>query len=204
MMGLILSGCGSAAPPTVPDATIPAQSPPLLSAAFDQQLARLEKANIAYDTPDNLQLGEPRIIKLLLSTQRSIPEIQATFETPEQTEGAEIEVSSRMRARLTGGGFIIQPLTEADRYISGVTETKWLWEISPIRTGIQTMRLTLEALIRVGDTETFQPIETYDRLIDVRVDEILKPLKEAKITFEPPEVVQFNEPSEVILRRYRQ
>ena len=162
-------------------------------AAVDREIARLEKANIAFNNPDNLQLGESSTIQLLLSTQESIPGLQGQIEAPGPTEGAEIKVSSTMRASLTGSGFLIRPISKEVQPITGYEKTEWQWEIIPNRTGVQRLRLTLSALISVEGTERDRFIKTFDRDIDVRVDEILKPLREAKVTFDPPKAVQLGE-----------
>jgi hypothetical protein len=106
-----------------------------------------------------------------------------------------------MRASLTGSGFLIETITEEIQPVSGVENTEWRWEIIPNKTGVQRLRLTLSALISVADTERERFIKTFDRDIEVRVDEILKPLREAKVTFDPPKAVQLGKslPVEVLV-----
>jgi hypothetical protein len=147
-------------------------------------------ANVAFNTPDNLQLGESSTIQLLLSTHESIPRLQDQIEAPGPVEGAEVKVSSTVKASLTGSGFLIEPIAEEVQPVSGSENTEWQWEIIPKKTGVQRLRLTLSALISVEGTERQRFIETFSRDIEVQVDKILKPLKEAKMTFDPPNVVQ--------------
>jgi hypothetical protein len=130
-------------------------------------------------------------IQLLLSTRESIPRLQGQVEAPGPVEGAEVKVSSTVKASLTGSGFLIEPIAEEIQPVSGAENTEWQWEIIPKRTGVQRLRLTLSALITVEGTERQRFIETFSRDIEVRVDKILKPLKEAKMIFDPPNVVQF-------------
>jgi hypothetical protein len=208
MAALFLPSCGAAATPeptlaltATPAAAEPNATTTRILVAVDQELARLEKANIAFNTPANLQLGERRTIQLLLSTQKSIEELRRQIEPPGPTEGAEIKVSAVMRASLTGSGFLIETITEEIQPVSGVENTEWRWEIIPKKTGVQRLRLTLSALISVAGTERERFIKTFDRDIEVRVDEILKPLREAKVTFDPPKAVRLGKslPVEVLV-----
>jgi hypothetical protein len=163
--------------------------------SVNRELARLEKANMAFNTPDNLQLGESSTIQLLLSTREPRSTLEGRIEAPGPVEGAQVKVSSTVKASLTGSGFLIEPIAEEVQPVSGFADTEWQWEIIPKRTGIQSLRLTLSALISVEGIERERFIETFSRDIEVRVDKILKPLKEAEIIFDPPKTVEFGESS---------
>jgi hypothetical protein len=140
------SGGGLAPPSATPE--------PSVLAAIDQELARLERACIAFNTPDRLQLGEASIIQLLLSTEQSIPRLREQIEVPGLPEGAEIKVSAVMKASLSAPGFEVQPITEEIQPVSGLENTEWRWEIIPNKVGIQSLHLALSAVIYVADDPT--------------------------------------------------
>jgi hypothetical protein len=197
----LIGGCGAPDSYDRPGGQAIAPEPTQASilAPVDQEVARLEKANIAFSVPDTLQLGESSTIQLLLSTQESIPELRDQIDPPGPTEGAEIEVSAVMKANLSGPGFLISPISGETQLVSGSKNTKWLWEIIPKNTGLQTLNLTLNALISYKGVEREYFIESFAKDIPVSVTGVLKPLKEAEINFDPPEAVELDKQSIVKL-----
>jgi hypothetical protein len=75
------------------------------TSVIDKIVSRLESANIAFNTPDNMMLGESVTIELVLSPKESIEELQKMINMEGQVEGYEVKISNEMEARLSGTTF---------------------------------------------------------------------------------------------------
>jgi hypothetical protein len=157
---------------------------------------------IAFNTPRSLPLGKEATIKVRVSTRKSIPELKRMINAVGEIVGEEIEVHKVMDASLTGtpGSFRIEPVTEEVQVVRTITDNEWRWTVIPLKIGVQRLNLTLSGVISVENTQAYVPHEVFNRDIEIRVDEILKPLKEAEIIFDLPANVQIGEPSIVELR----
>lgn len=148
----------------------PAESPELSpNDAVKQILDSLERARIAFNTPEAMTIGETTTIQLLLSLEHSAEELEKSITSTGAREAHEIGVSDRMLARLTGSGFSITANTPEEQAISSTGTTKWSWDVRPTSPGVQTLHLSLTALIDVGGHGTQHTIDTFDKKIDVNV-----------------------------------
>jgi hypothetical protein len=154
---------GDMAPPPPP--TLPST----LLAAIDRILENLELANIAFNAPATLQLGNSAVVQLLLSTQKSIEELQNMITATGEKEGARIRVSNQMEARLSGLGFKIETVTPEVQAVSATNVTEWKWEIEPTEPGSQRLHLTLSAQLHVEGQRVPRTIRTFERTIEVHV-----------------------------------
>lgn len=155
-----------------------APSEPSISAiaTLDRLIGKLEVGNIVFNTPDIMQLDQSEEIELLLSPTKSIEELQSELRSKKDIESATIKITDQMEAHLSGRGFAIeliipnQPRTQA---ISSSRTTKWLWNVTPTRTGTQTLYLTLWIHIKVNDRKIEYKIEyivkTFERYITVEI-----------------------------------
>ena len=86
----------------------PPAPPSTLLAAIDRLLENLELANIAFNAPATLQAGSSAVVQLLLSTQKSIEELQdiitATGERGSPYTSFEPNGGSLVRIRLQNRG----------------------------------------------------------------------------------------------------
>lgn len=135
----------------------------------DQIVNDLEWGNIAFNTPQKVRLEEPTIIELVLSTTQSIEELQSSLEYQEKFESAEIRISNRMEANLSGTGFKIEALIPQEQAISRSQTTRWKWEITPTQDGSQNLSLTLSAIINVSGRDAPFVIQTFNKKIEVEV-----------------------------------
>jgi Divergent InlB B-repeat domain len=168
-------------PPTVappPDPTPPPSPPtpepeprpsPSEFGAIDRIIARLPRANAAFNAPTALALGESAVVQLRLSAQKSIRELKEEITALGEKEGANFKVSDRMEARLTGLGFEIEAVTPETQGVSGQDVTEWKWEIEPTETGTQRLHLTLTALIEVDGEASPRTVRTFERMLVVDV-----------------------------------
>lgn len=73
-----------------------------VESAWNRIRERLRPANIAYNTPERMRLGESVAVELELSPSMSVEALKARIDEPGKTEGARILVSEYMVASLTG------------------------------------------------------------------------------------------------------
>ncbi|MFM2002748.1 MAG: hypothetical protein RI963_2174 [Planctomycetota bacterium] len=137
--------------------------------AIDEILASLEWGNIAFNTPQSMNLGDTAIIQLVLGLDTEIEDLKQKIEAKGEKEGASIRVSDRMEARLSGPNFAITAIAPEIQPVSKSESTNWEWEVKPQGQGHQNLHLTLSALIEVDGTSTLKLIRTFSRDIEVEV-----------------------------------
>ncbi|KJJ83236.1 ornithine cyclodeaminase [Candidatus Omnitrophus magneticus] len=135
----------------------------------DKIIGSLEFGNIAFNTPNAMQLDKPGMIKLLLSMRSSIEELKKEIELEGDKDGDKVLISNRMSASLTGTNFKITAITPELQAVTGSGNTEWKWEITPLKSGGQFLYLTLTALFFVEGKETPRTIRTFDKWIKVEV-----------------------------------
>jgi hypothetical protein len=144
-----------------------ATSPEFLTSV--DKLYRRRRANIAFNTPRELNLKQEAQIKLLLDTRKSTEELKRQISELGEKEGATIEISNRMQARLTGSSFSITAITPEVQAVSDNDSTIWKWEVKPLESGSHTLHLTLSMMLKVDGESTERTVESFDRSIDVNV-----------------------------------
>lgn len=147
-------------------------SPHLL---VDQILESLDWGNIAFNLPLSMGLQETTLIELLVGLRQPMKELSYELEQKmppdEQIEikGARIRVSNRMEARLTGTGFQITEITPEMQAVGAREVTEWKWQVKAILPGMQSLHLTLAAILSIDGNETPRAIRTFDKKIEVKV-----------------------------------
>ncbi|HEV7240996.1 MAG TPA: protein kinase [Thermoanaerobaculia bacterium] len=120
-------------------------------------------ANIAFNTPEQINLDEHRVIKLLLDVQIPATQLERQLHEPGKTETATIKISDSVEARLTGAAFDIRPITPELQAVSAAETTEWQWEVTPKQDGKHRLFLT------VNNIQRKRSIRTFDRIIEVQV-----------------------------------
>lgn len=163
----------TAAPAQVAKAPAPPPPPPAPQgdplALVDQFLASMHSANVAFNSPQTLNLSETANIQLLLSLKKSIEELRREIASSGPTEGASVKVANRMEARLTGPNFQITAITTEEQAIGANDTVEWKWEIKPLATGTHNLHLTLTAIFNIDGATTRRSIRTFDKTIEVEV-----------------------------------
>ena len=76
----------------------------------DEALTQLRSANVAFNTPDRARVGKQFIIEAKLSTKLTQKEVKVSIEEAGKVEAADLKVSDRMVATLSGGSaFDVSP-----------------------------------------------------------------------------------------------
>jgi hypothetical protein len=140
-----------------------------VSKQIDRTIKGLPWANIAFNTPTTLSLGDTVVLQLLLSRHQPIRQLKAQLTEVGKKEGAKVQVSDEMEARLTGLGFRIAAITPERQRVTPNTTTEWEWEIEATETGTHRLHLTLSALIDVNGSSTPHTVQVFDRSLVVEV-----------------------------------
>jgi hypothetical protein len=135
----------------------------------DQEISQLRTAQVAFNVPSTMKRGDATEIELLLDMHKTVEQLKAQIEAEGARSGAQVRISDRMEATLSGAHFQITPNEPGIRAIGSSDTVRWSWEVVPTATGEQTLHLTLSAYIDVDQTQTPTVIRTVDRAIKVRV-----------------------------------
>ncbi len=136
---------------------------------FYKPLETMEFASIAFNIPVSINKNEPHQIQLRLSLSETIDKLKQSIIEEGKKEGAEIEVSDIMEAKLSGHMFGITAITPEIQAVSKSEYTEWKWEIQPKRTGKHNIHITLAALLKVNGESTSGKVRTFSRTIVVYV-----------------------------------
>jgi len=139
-------------------------------AAADKALEGLRQANIAFNTPDELTVGKSEMVQLLLSMQKTVEELKTAVSAKGARDGATIEVSNKMEAKLTGSGFDIRAVTPEVQVISPTAQTEWKWEVEPTSTDAKRLHLTLSAHVMLDGEKIPRVVKTFERTMNVKVN----------------------------------
>jgi hypothetical protein len=177
-LAVVLARPSSESAPPRPPSTGPGRQPsphpaepgrPGISPHIDDELEKLELAQVAFNAPTDLDLHEAAVIQLLLSGRRPIQELKSRLTALGKREGARVRASDSMEAQLAGTGFAIEALTPAVQLASHDGITEWRWEVEPTRSGMRRLHLTLSALVDVDGHESAYTVRVFERTLDVRV-----------------------------------
>ncbi len=136
----------------------------------DRILERMGFGNIAFNAPRSMNLYDTELIQLFLSLDKSIDELKQMIKAEGEKEGANIQISNRMVAHLSGPNFQITAITPKEQAIISSDVTEWKWDIKPKEIGLQSLHLTLTALFTIdNDISTKRAIRTFDKTIEVQV-----------------------------------
>lgn len=138
----------------------------------DKEVAKLKKANIAFNSPSSMKKNETYLINLHLSPNKSTQELLDKIKEDEK-EATEIKYSYRMKALLLSENkkaFEIMPISPDVQAVSGILDTTtWKWDVTPLEAGKQYLHLSLIAFLDIEAKETPLQIKTFDKEIEVKV-----------------------------------
>ena len=104
-----------------------------------------DSANVAFNAPDSMQLGETLRIVLLLSKKLTVAQLTPLIDEPGEIRADRIRISSMMEANLAGKGFLIEPITKSIQKIDpGQDKIEWSWQITALEAGHRSLYLTID------------------------------------------------------------
>jgi hypothetical protein len=137
--------------------------------AIDRLIAQMAQAQIAFNAPPAMNLGQSAQIQLLLSLDESVDQLKAALNQAGERDGAVVPVAELMAATLTGGNFRITAVTPEEQPLTSKARTEWRWEVEPTAEGAQSLHLSLSAVFRVDGSPVRRAVHTFDKTIDVEV-----------------------------------
>lgn len=155
-----------AIPPMVP-------APQDLSQIVEDEIRNLTPGRILFNPPEEMKVGvkervEVRIVKNFTENLsiglrgRGVPQIE------------EIKVNTLMGVRLNGDNFDInKTLSHEEQIVAGDGFTQWNWDVTPLKSGIQLLLLTVTVRIKIlnyGEERKDYPV--FERKIKVNVNPI--------------------------------
>ena len=140
-------------------------------AEVDRKLASLPLANIAFNTPKQIPLGDYSEIELLVSLKEAEEQLAKAVAAPGPVETSRVRVSPYLEARLSGVGFRVESSTPPRQMLSRTQRTRWQWQIEPTKADTLKLDLTLNAMITIDGEKHERAIETFRReiLVDVPI-----------------------------------
>ena len=105
----------------------------------------------------------------LLSPEMSVDELKDQISAAGAVEGTRVNVSNYMQADLTGSSFSITRTSPARQLVLPGTTTRWSWEITPTRTGVLPLHLTLTAILTANGENRELQIRTFDKVLTIHV-----------------------------------
>lgn len=132
----------------------------------------LTPANIAFNTPESMAYGATSSVHLVLDLTKSGPELEAMILPAGPAESQQVRISHIVVARLTGDGFDITPVSDAEQFILPKTVTRWTWDVRPKRFSTQVLHLSLSNKLTVLGIERVRFVPVFQRNIVVRVNSL--------------------------------
>ena len=132
--------------------------------------AQLHRGAVAFNVPERLGRGETAQIEFLVAPKQTADQLKNRITQPGARRGRAVQVSNYMRAELTGSSFDITRIGDAEKLVLAGRKTRWAWDITPRRTGVLKLHLTLTAIVTTSqDKERPLEIDTFDEdiIIDV-------------------------------------
>ncbi len=139
--------------------------------SVDNEIEKMQTANIVFDTPSSMYRNKTYIINLKLDAVKDISDLFKELSGTEK-ESAVVKYSSTMKAELISENkkaFEITPITPDTQVISSINTTSWKWAVTPLELGEQYLHLSLTAFLDIEGKETALSIKTFDKVIKVNI-----------------------------------
>ncbi len=143
---------------------------PDLTQIVEDELNTLAKGQILFNPPQKMKVGIKERVEVRIA--KTITEdLNAGLKGHGVPIIEEIRVGTFMRARLKGDNFNIEALSEKDQLVAGEGFTQWNYNVTPLKSGIQSLSLTVTVRIKLpGNVEETKEIEVFDREISIHVN----------------------------------
>lgn len=130
-------------------------------------MSRLRNVPIAHETPSSARYNRSFEVTVALDATGDTTAADALPGDGNIVEG-EAQVLEKAQAILSGPAFDIQPISPSIQTVSTVTENVWRWKVTPLETGMQTLRIELFAL----ENNEALPIRTFSDNVEVKVSRL--------------------------------
>lgn len=142
-----------------------------LGALIAKEINSLASGRLAYNPPNEMVLGETvRVTARIDKDASGTTDITSTMPGAGQPTVEPIKVGTFMKARLSGDGFDIQPLSNEEQLVAGDTFTEWSWDVTSRIGGEHKLSLLVTVRLNVpgmGEEQRDYPVK--DSVVSVRV-----------------------------------
>jgi hypothetical protein len=145
------------------------------AAALEDEVRNLQQGKLAFDVPPKMKQGKQERVEVRIARGITLDVEQLLKQKMHITAQVEdIQVAPFMIVELNdadGSIFRITPLTQDRQSVAGDGYTKWVWIVTPLESGQQTLYLSVGTRFKLPNSneETrFTPI--YEKNISVQVD----------------------------------
>lgn len=133
-------------------------------------LGQLRKADIAFNTPGQMKMGEKADLQLIIDPTKTSEEIKQAITAEGAKFGATVHVSKVVVAKLLAPDFdTIELVNRGKQAIDFSGPTEWRWIITPKKEGSHKIHLTISAVVEVGSDRAERFIKSFDHEITVIV-----------------------------------
>ncbi len=146
-------------------------APEIVESDIQQVMDQLTPGEVAFNSPDIIELGETELIQVVLTTssQTGTEELKGHITAIGEKRHTEIQVANEMIAKLAGSAFDIVSLGDERQLTVGSEITEWRWEVTPRQEGPQELYLTMSAVLSFQGREVVKAYPVYDTTITVNV-----------------------------------
>jgi hypothetical protein len=163
-------GSDAAPAPRIPEEQRPLSSAERAFAAVQRAVDELLEGHVAFNAPENMQIGRTQTIQVMLGVGASVADLLSQITSEGNKETASLKVAAKMTATLTGGGaFDISPTGPQMQFVTLTNVTPWAFDVTPKQSGVHELTLALDAIITVEEKEGPNRVNTLTRKIVVEV-----------------------------------
>jgi len=155
-------------PTPIPPYVISPTPTPSYQELIDKALEELPVGRILFNPPEEMKVGETELVEVRI-TQNRTEDLTRGLEGPGEPQIKETEVSTYMKVCLTGSGFAIDPQISEAQMIESDKYTHWEFHVTPLKSGIQTLKLTYYVIIRIQGADRQKEYEVGDWEVSVKV-----------------------------------
>jgi hypothetical protein len=143
---------------------------PITPDDIDKIIQGLSLANIAFNTPDTMRMGQTQSIQLFLSGSATVEALQKQITAAGSLNSGQVQISGLLDAHLTGANFQIEAVTPEQQAVGTTHTSHWEWRVTPTQRGAQQLELTISPILRIDGVDREVSIKTFDKTINVNVD----------------------------------
>ncbi|MEO9599554.1 hypothetical protein [Parasphingorhabdus sp.] len=138
---------------------------------YAEQIADLRSGVAAFNPDRNMVKDRPTEVRLAIGPEEERERIISRAGGEGRAQTAEIEIGARMRARLKGRGFDIDPDEPVDQAMGRNRRQVWNWDVTPRRAGSHQLSAEITVLAEDGTVLDNQSSEVIDVTVVVSESE---------------------------------
>ena len=136
--------------------------------SIDEILKKLPMGRVLFNPPKEMKVGEMELVEVRI-TQNITENLTKGLEGHGEPQIKETKVSTYMKVRLTGRNFDIDPKNGVPQIIESDKYTPWEFHVTPLKSGIQTLKLTYYVIIRIQGADRQKEYKVGDWEVNVKV-----------------------------------